>query len=207
MFDEGTRSLWSALDGTPVVGSLAGTGLRLKVLPVVTTTWGEWRREHPETAVLSLDTGFKRDYSEGAAYRDYFATDRLMFEVPALDKRLPNKAEVLVVRSEMIGPDARPVAIAAEFLRRRPVFVFDAGGRGFIVVTSPGGANLLYERGAFTFDVRDPLGLVRDREGKRWTPTAEALVRETGERLIRVAAHRAFWFGWHAQHPDTVLYR
>jgi len=57
------------------------------------------------------------------------------------------------------------------------------------------------------FGARDPQGRVRDREGKPWTPTAEALVRESGERLKRVAAHRSFWFGWHAQHPDTVLYR
>jgi len=94
-----------------------------------------------------------------------------------------------------------------DLLRRQPVFPFDAGGRGFLVVTTPGGANLLYERGAFMFGTRDPQGRVRDREGKSWTPTAEALVRESGERLTRIAAHRAFWFGWHAQHPDTVLYR
>ena len=207
MFDEETRSLWSGLDGAPVVGPLAGAGLRLKIFPVVTTTWAEWRRDHPATTVLSLDTGFKRDYTEGAAYREYFATDRLMFEVPAPDKRLRNKAEVLVLRSDPIGPDSAPVAIDIELLRRQPVFAFDAGGRGFIVVTSQNGANLVYERGAFTFDTREPSGMVRDREGKRWTPRADALVRETGERLPRIAAHRAFWFGWHAQHPDTVLYR
>jgi hypothetical protein len=50
------------------------------VLPVVTTTWAEWKRAHPETTVLSLDTGYKRDYSEGAAYRQYFATDALIFQ-------------------------------------------------------------------------------------------------------------------------------
>jgi len=55
---------------------------------VVTTTWGEWRRRHPGTRVLSLDTGYGRDYSEGAAYRDYFATDELMFSVPVLDTTL-----------------------------------------------------------------------------------------------------------------------
>jgi len=55
---------------------------------VVTTTWGEWRRDHPSTTVLSLDTGYERNYAEGAAYRDYFATDRLMFEVPTSDTRL-----------------------------------------------------------------------------------------------------------------------
>ena len=51
--------------------------------------------------MLSLETGYERDYAEGAAYRDYFGTDRLMFEVPAADSRLKNKAEVLVLRPDV----------------------------------------------------------------------------------------------------------
>jgi len=46
MFDEETASLWSALEGVPVVGPLAGSGIRLPFHAVVTTTWGEWKREH-----------------------------------------------------------------------------------------------------------------------------------------------------------------
>ncbi len=99
MFDHETASLWSSLTGEPVVGPLVQLKLKLTALPVVTTTWREWRTRHPETRVLSLDTGFKRDYSEGAAYRAYFGTDELMFGVALRDGRLPNKAEVLVVRS------------------------------------------------------------------------------------------------------------
>ncbi len=45
MFDEETHSLWSSIDGTPVVGSLVGSGLRLSFQSAVTTTWGEWRRD------------------------------------------------------------------------------------------------------------------------------------------------------------------
>jgi len=42
--------------------------------------------------VLSLETGHERDYSEGAAYRDYFSNDTLYFQVPHDDQRLRNKA-------------------------------------------------------------------------------------------------------------------
>jgi len=207
MFDEETRSLWSSLDGVPVVGSLVNRGLQLPIHPVVTTTWGEWKREHPSTSVLSLDTGYERDYAEGAAYRDYFATDRLMFEVPGADTRLKNKAEVLVVRAEIIGKNAQPVAIAVDRLRREPVYAFDAGDRRFVVVTSKGGANFLYERGSHTFATRLLDSVVRDAKGQRWAVTPDALVSETGERLARVPAHRAFWFGWVAQYPGTVLHK
>lgn len=207
MFDEETRSLWSSLDGTPAVGPLVGTGLQLTFSTAVTTTWGEWRREHPATTVLSLDTGFVRDYAEGAAYREYFATDRLMFEVPETDARLRNKAEVLALRPEVIGPGARPVAIAVDRLKREPIFSFDAGGRPFLVVTSAGGANRVYERGAFRFVARERDGRVRDADGRLWRATADSLVSESGQRLAGVPAHRAFWFGWRAQHPQTELYR
>jgi hypothetical protein len=207
MFDEETRSLWSSLEGTPVLGPLADSGLQLPFRSVVTTTWGEWRREYPETTVLSLDTGHERNYGEGVAYRDYFSTDRLMFEVPRGDTRLKNKAEVLVVRPEIIGKDATPVAIAVERLRREPVFGFDAGGRQFVVITSRGGANRLFERGAYTFVAVSGDGVVRDSNGRRWTMTSDALVSEAGERLAAVPAHRAFWFGWVAQHPQTILHK
>ncbi len=205
MFDEETRTLWSSLEGVPVVGPLAKSGFQLTFRAVVTTTWGEWRREHPATTVLSLDTGFDRDYAEGAAYRDYFATDRLMFEVPTTDTRLRNKDEVLVLRSEVLGVTVPPTAIAVARLRRHPVFAFEAGGRPLVAITSKAGANAVYERGAHTFAARAADGRVSDAHGGRWTVTADALVGPGDERLARVAAHRAFWFGWVAQYPDTVL--
>ncbi len=43
---------------------------RLSMLPAQHTTWGQWRREHPGTLVLSPDTGFKHDYSVNP-YRGY----------------------------------------------------------------------------------------------------------------------------------------
>ena len=75
MYDEETKSLWSTLKGEPVVGELVGKGIQLVPMHVVTTTWGQWRKLHPDTTVLSLDTGFDRDYDEGVAYREYFSDD------------------------------------------------------------------------------------------------------------------------------------
>ena len=120
MYDHATKSLWSTLTGTPVVGPLVGKGIELKPLSVVTTTWKEWRKRHPGTLVLSLDTGHGRDYGEGVAYREYFATDRLMFNVPKLDARLANKAEVLALRFSD-APDEQ-LAIAADFLATNRVY-------------------------------------------------------------------------------------
>lgn len=208
MFDEETNSLWSSLDGTPVIGSLGGSGLRLSILPVVTTTWGEWRRAHPATTVLSLDTGFTRDYSEGVAYRQYFATDALMFRVSRSDARLRNKAEVVALRLPGgPGANARPVAISAEFLRQHPVHHVDVAEPRLVVITTAAGANRVYQSGARRFASITDDGRVMDSSGRSWTVTEEGL-QATFDRslqLPRVPAHRAFWFGWYAQHPDTLL--
>ena len=69
IFDHETHSLWNTFEGVPVVGALAGSGLRLTPRAVVTTTWGEWRRQHPATNVPSLDTGHRRDFAQGRRSR------------------------------------------------------------------------------------------------------------------------------------------
>lgn len=205
MFDEGTRSLWSSLTGTPVVGPLVGSRLELEAVPVVTTTWGEWRLRHPDTTVLSLDTGHRRDYSEGAAYRQYFATDRLMFDVSNRDGRLANKDEVLALR--IASEDGtQPVAISARFLLANRVYHVEAAPE-LVVVTSSAGANRVYAAGPRRFERLDADGRVVDGRGRTWRVTEDALVAtfDDSERAARVPAHRAFWFGWYAQHPDTLL--
>ena len=67
-FDHATESLWSQLRGRAVTGPLAGTSLRL--LPATLTTWRSWKAEHPQTLVLSFQTGYKRDYSRDP-YREW----------------------------------------------------------------------------------------------------------------------------------------
>jgi hypothetical protein len=207
MFDEESMSLWSTLDGGPVVGPLAGSPLRLTAHPVVTTTWGEWRKTHARTTVLSLDTGHTRDYSEGAAYREYFATDRLMFRVPVLDKRLKNKDEIVGVILPAEGGGRQAVAFAADFLRRQPVHHGQFGGHSLVVLTSPQGANRVYDALTHRFSSWAGPASVRDSTGRIWEVTEEALVQSgpRGLRLPRRTAFRAFWFGWYSQFPDTEL--
>ena len=204
MFDAETRSLWSTLEGRPVVGALAGSALVLTYRPVVTTTWKEWRGEHPDTTVLALETGHRRDYGEGVAYRDYFARDDLMFEVPEEDARLKRKAEVLTF---FAGGDRRPVPVAldASLLRRNPVFHFAAGGAEYVAVTTPAGANRVYRADGARFVRRAAAGLVDDR-GKTWALTEDRLVGAAGAVLPREPARRTFWFAWRAQFPGTLLF-
>ena len=203
MYDHATKSMWSALTGTPVVGALVGKGIELQPQFVVTTTWKEWRQRHPATQVLSLETGHRRDYSEGAAYRDYFAADRLMFNVPTRDDRLPNKAEVLAWR--WAGAADEALAVAADFLASHPVYQGRIGSTEFVVLTDRSGANRVYESQGVRFADWDRQATVRDAAGGTWQMDEATLTSTTGKALKRLPAHRAFWFGWHAAFPATRL--
>ena len=203
MYDQATQSLWSTMRGIPVVGPLVGKGIVLDRGSVVTTTWGEWRRRHPDTKVLTLDTGHSRDYGEGAAYRDYFATDELMFQVPALDARLKNKDEVFTVLLAA-HPD-RPLAISADFLAANPVHHDAIEDIALVVLTDPSGANRAYASGDVTIASYDGDRSVQDDAGMTWTLEEHALTAEDGRVLHRIPAQRAFWFGWYAAFPHTRL--
>ena len=210
MFDHGTKSLWNTFEGVPVVGPLVGSGARLTPHAVVTTTWDAWRARHPDTTVLSLETGHRRNYAEGAAYRAYFGTDALMFQVSRMDDRLLNKEEVVVMR--LAGPASErrlPLAITASFLAANRVFHHRFAGLNLVVVTSAAGANRVYDAGNTRFV--EPAGAdeVTDDAGLVWRVTEDALVlaSDAGVRRARLPAQRAFWFGWYAQFPDTELIR
>lgn len=202
MYDHATESLWSTLDGRPVVGPLVGKGIALEPLSVVTTTWGQWRAQHPETAVLSLETGHRRDYGEGVAYRDYFATDRLMFSVPTLDRRLKNKDEVLALRFG--GKTARPTAIASGFLKKNRLYQSRLGEVSYVVLTDAAGAHRVYDRGDLEFTRIEKRSVI-DGQGRQWTVSEAALSGPGGQTKARLPSHNAFWFGWYSANPTTAL--
>ncbi|QDT00747.1 DUF3179 domain-containing protein [Adhaeretor mobilis] len=96
MFDRGGQpeGLWSQIMARGITGPSARVGLL--PLPLELTTWKEWLSQHPNSLVLSSQTGHQRNYNR-SPYGDYFSTPRLMFPVKQTDNRLPAKARVLGV--------------------------------------------------------------------------------------------------------------
>jgi len=92
MYDHQTESLWSQIKQEAISGALMGS--RLKLIPVLHTTWEAWKKDHPHTLVLSQETGFFRDYDRDP-YRSYAETSRLMFSVGNINPRLKPKDWVL----------------------------------------------------------------------------------------------------------------
>jgi hypothetical protein len=204
MYDDRTQSLWHHMTGEPVVGPLASSGLRLRVLPVVVTTWTEWRDLHPDTRVLDLHTGHRRDYTPGRPYGRYFASPDTMFPVSPRSDRLRTKDLVLAVRT---GGASKAYPLDA--LARQPVINDRVGAIEVVVVGRAGSRTArAYERGGATFRAgAAPRELVELGTGRRWRVEEERLVEAgSGRSLPRVGAHLVYWFGWNAFHPGGELY-
>lgn len=92
LYDRETESLWSQLLSTAVAGPLLDE--KLSMLQTANTTWGSWKEEHPNTLVLTEQTGFNRDYSKNP-YPGYDLSPAIYFPVGANDARFHPKEMVI----------------------------------------------------------------------------------------------------------------
>lgn len=95
LYDRTDDALWSQIGLTAVSGPNAGRFLTH--LPWELTTFGPWAKAHPDSTVVSFETGHARNYGR-SPYGEYFDVDTLMFPVAPLDRRLPVKERVVGVR-------------------------------------------------------------------------------------------------------------
>lgn len=92
MYDRYEGNLWQQITGEAIIGDAYLRKEVLEQVPIVTTSWEEWLNEYPETEVLSIETGFNRNY-EQYPYGTYEEDENLLFG-NADDKRLHPKAVV-----------------------------------------------------------------------------------------------------------------
>ena len=192
MFDWDSFSLWNQFTGEPVVGPLAKSGLVLKTRPVVIMTWAAWRARHPETRILSLDTGFARNYDSGVVYKDYFASPDLMFPVSVRKTKKFRKKEFIFGIRELGLAKAWPLsAFAGRNLindrigARRIVLLGDAKSRTVRA----------YDRNNIEFQSLKTDGLLSS-SGETWQITEANLIGPAGQKLRRVAGVLSYWFAW-----------
>jgi len=94
MYDLSTESLWSQSIGTAVVGDR--TGEKLTLYPSQVLSFKTVKRKWPNAQVLSVDTGFSRNY-DFYPYGDYDSNDDVFFPISVQDNRFPPKELMFVV--------------------------------------------------------------------------------------------------------------
>ncbi|MFY0992079.1 DUF3179 domain-containing protein [Halomonas sp. C05BenzN] len=195
MYDRATDSEWPQILGVAIDGPLEGQGL--EEFRVFWTTWGAWQARHPETEVLTDETGFVRNYRRDpyGSYNPlggYYAPDsRRLFPVMNRDDRFPPKTEVFGLR----GPEGA-LAITRESLREEGVVDVALGERRYTVIHDPE----LDTGWAF----HNPGGVEIQPAGLDYT--AEGVSGPGIDSLEAVNGFEAMWFAWAAFYPDTHLY-
>jgi hypothetical protein len=217
MFDRETYSYWWQVPGEAIVGTFAGQ--RLTPLASETVEWRTWRALHPDTQLLSRETGFARNYD-----RDPFTSlgasldegARPFQSSPAeTDGRLAPSEVVLglevdgrhaVYSLTRIGDGVRNGDLA-----ERPVVVFSSAA-------GPGGAAFfadptidedlevdLDEDEVLTFESGG--GVWRDDQtGSIWDFAGRAIEGPlTGTQLERAPSRVTFWYAFVAAFPEAEL--
>lgn len=207
MYDRNTEeSLWPQM----LRGARCGdaTGQDLPMMPVVEMSWEGWRSLHPETRVVSSDTGARRDY-QSYPYGNYDRVDnpQLLFPLARVDERRPPKERVLGIPTGNGGlsfpfGELASLGSAAAVEWEDEVVFWDGPGEAAMAYS-----RTLEDGSELTFQAVD--GEIRDNETfSVWNVEGLAVSGPmAGTRLEPVPeAYVAYWFAWAAFHPGTDLW-
>jgi hypothetical protein len=122
MYDHQTESLWLQVKRRAVTGTMTGT--KLQTLPSTITTWSKWKEKHPESTVLSFETGHNRNYSRDP-YESYYKEQRGMFT--SFFKAGPGEEEKEIVAGVEVDDLAK--AYPVSLLRQKKKMTDTIGGK------------------------------------------------------------------------------
>jgi len=220
MWDRQTESWWQQFNGQAIVGDLTGT--QLEFLPAAIISWADFKSNHPDGEVLSIETGFPRDYGRNP-YSGYDNISSFPFAFTGnLNDDLPPMARVLGVQLE----DGQGSAFSLDLLQKELVLNEGIGNTPVVIFWKPGTASALDSgsiangrdigtTGVFLSEVDGQLltfesgdsGVFRDLEtGSSWDILGKAFEGPLqGSRLVPLPHHDTFWFAWAAFVPEIGI--
>jgi hypothetical protein len=136
LYDRTTETLWDQIEAKGIVGPL--TDEQLQFIPVSMTQWWRWRDAHPDTLVLSTDTGFEKDYSADH-YAEYRASTRLYMPVSNTDDRIHPKTVVYG-----FNLDDGKIAFDAALLNENTTISHEIGGQEWTLKLNDDGSVTLH---------------------------------------------------------------
>jgi hypothetical protein len=207
-YDRTTESLYSQMFSRGIRGEQNNAPWPL--IPSTRCTWGYWKSIHPDTDVMSRDTGYSKDYNSNP-YGSYPANFSILFPVRFPDNSYHPKHLTLGIRS---GEAALAVP-ASELLNAKvanlvfediPMAVFYDPGAEMMAAYSPVvGSDTLQ----FT-SIGGP-GVARftdNASNSTWNSAGLAIEGELeGTRLAQIPYYTAYWFAWHDFYPETEVYQ
>jgi hypothetical protein len=212
MYDRTSESLWSQAMAKGIVGKHAGKDLER--IPFDVAAWNEWKKLHPESKVLSTDTGFGRPYGVDP-YGNYYTEPNILFPVSHKDDRLGPKEIVIglednenykayrisdIENKKVVNDAIGNKQIALVSLEPFMVRVFDRS------IIHPESSST--EVTTLQLEYESSSNLLVDKEtGTKWNFDGKAVEGSMkGKSLTRLSLDEGFWFSWVAFHPNTEAY-
>ena len=205
LYDRNSDSLWSQLELKCVNGKQIGDEPTL--VNVIETNWGTWKKLYPLTKVLSLQTGFDRNYGF-YPYGSYKTNhDYFLFSVSPSNNALPNKERVYAVIDEDISKVYQFSKFNGGKALRETI-----NGKEYLVV---GNENLItaFEISSensnlsFQYEFNNSETFFKDNEGNKWNIFGKAIEGERkGETLKSTKSVVSFWFAIAAFYPNPEIY-
>jgi hypothetical protein len=202
MYDRLTDSYWSQALGKAITGEL--TGQELKIIPFDVITWGDWKTIHPDSKILTTDTGHLRAYGVDP-YGDYYTDPRIIFPVDHRDERLHPKEIILGFRESGIYKaygqnDIENSMVINDKVANTPLLLtslYPQNARAF---------ERTLDGTVLDFEFKD--GMIIDTQtNSEWNYDGLAISGTLeGSQLPRMPFNPGFWFEWVAFHPETELY-
>ena len=146
LYDRATGTLWDQIEAKGIVGP--GTNEHLTLVPVSMSKWSKWKSKHPDTLVLSTDTGFDEDYTQDR-YAEYRDSTRLFMPVSAEDDRVHAKT---VVYGFSLGD--LDVAITESMLPANGGFAGKVGGELAVITRHDDGSVSMRRDGQTHYPIR-----------------------------------------------------
>ncbi len=202
MYDRLTDSYWSQALGVAITGEL--TGYELKRIPFDVITWGGWKAIHPDTLLLSTDTGHLRSYSVDP-YGDYYTDRRIIFPVDNADDRMHPKEIILGFHEGNVykaykQSDVENSKAINDQVSNTPILltsIYSENARAFERTVDGKVLDFEYSDGK----------LIDSQTNSEWNYEGLAtLGTMKGTQLTRMPMDPGFWFEWVAFHPDTEVY-
>ena len=140
MYDITSGSVFDTFLGRAVTGPLAEKGVTLKQATVITTDWGTWKSENPDTTVLVEAEALGRNFD----FRNGRDANGPIFPIGDVDPRLPVQEDIIGV----ITAAGTPVAFQAS----KAIAALSAGAtveyQGVRLELDAGGVKIVDETGA-----------------------------------------------------------
>lgn len=199
MYDRATERWWPQILATSIPGPWSDrpTGDTLSEFRIVWTTWERWSTQHPDTLVLTEDTGYARGYNRDpyGQYNPiggYYESRSTLFQRLNPNDRYHPKRVFMGART----PDGA-TAFLKDALREQKLMTGELGSTPVVA----------------TYDPRyDTVFVYRNPDERSFEYADGQVLSGSGEHapdalpLDHIVTFDAMWFAWSGFYPDTTVY-